>query len=96
MRSKKPRPRRPRRIWLPVGLAVLVLVLAGWLALRGSRPRPAGIPGPLGGPQIAQDVNTLVGQKAPAFRLPDAEGKVYEVIPGQGRPIVVISHMGFY
>ena len=45
---------------------------------------------------ISQDVNTKVGQKAVAFSLPDAQGVTHSVVPGRGRPIVVISHMGFY
>ena len=40
------------------------------------------------------DVNTLVGKPAPAFSLSDSDGKSYAVTPGQGRPIVLISHMG--
>ncbi|MGH2370216.1 MAG: hypothetical protein ACRDI2_18740, partial [Chloroflexota bacterium] len=55
---------------------------------------PGGLPGPLGGPSIAQDVNTMVGQPALAFTLPDSDGKTYEVTPGQGKPLVVVFHMG--
>jgi hypothetical protein len=63
------------------------------------RPSVAGegttaLPGPIGGSGVAMDVNTLVGKPAPAFTLLDSDGKTYAVTPGQGRPIVVISHMG--
>ena len=81
-----------------VGLAVVaaMVVIIAWQFLR---PRletagPGGLPGPLGGPEIAQDVNTLVGQPALAFTLSDSDGKRYTVTPGQGRPLVLISHMG--
>jgi peroxiredoxin len=40
------------------------------------------------------DVNTLVGKPAPAFTLSDADGRSYTVSPGQGRPLVLVSHMG--
>jgi cytochrome oxidase Cu insertion factor (SCO1/SenC/PrrC family) len=77
-------------------VGVLAVVAVGW-SLRDqsdSPPGPAGLPGPLGGPEIAQDVNTLVGKTAPAFTLSDSEGQSYTVAPGQGRPIVLVSHMG--
>ena len=54
---------------------------------------PEALPGPLGGPDVAQDVNTLVGKPAPAFTLADSEGKRYAVAPGRGRPTVLIFHM---
>jgi len=40
------------------------------------------------------DVNTLLGKPAPAFTLLDSDGTSYAITPGQGRPIVLISHMG--
>ena len=55
---------------------------------------PEGLPGPLGGPDVAQDVNTLVGKPAPPFTLADSEGKTYAVTPGRGRPTVLVFHMG--
>jgi hypothetical protein len=78
-------------------VGVLVIIVGASLALR-PRSQPAtslgGLPGPLGGPDVAQDINTLVGMAAPAFTLPDSEGKRYTVTPGQGQPVVLISHMG--
>ncbi len=68
-----------------------------WSAVRVLQPQaPAERFGPIGGPSIAQDVNTLAGSRAEAFSLPDAERKIHTVVPGQGRPIVVNFHMGFY
>lgn len=81
-------------------LAVVALVVIGvvaWLALgklTGDADIPNGLPGPEGGARIAQDVGTLVGQPAPSFILSDADGTSYTVTPGQGRPLVLVSHMG--
>lgn len=83
-----------------VALLVVVAAMVGIIAWQFLRPRAqtatsfGGLPGPIGGPEIAQDVNTLIGKPAPAFTLPDSDGKRYTVTPGQGRPVVLISHMG--
>lgn len=99
-RRRALRAERPSWLWWAVGLTVAMVVIAGvvaWLTLRpGSEPAAghARLPGPLGGPNVAQDVNTLVGQPAPAFTLADSEGKRYTVTPGEGRPLVLVFHMG--
>lgn len=80
-------------------LAAIALAVApgAWFPVRAADPGgPANIPGPLGGPQIAVDVNTMIGQKAPSFVLRDGPGREHKVVPGRGRPLVVISHMGYY
>lgn len=82
-----------RRCWA-IGLAAFALSIAlvAWVVLRDeSTPGSARLPGPLGGPTVAQDVNTLVGKTAPAFTLADAEGTSYAVSPGRGRPLVLVS-----
>lgn len=78
-----------------------ILVIAGIVVFwQLSRPRGGaatgsnGLPGPEGGSDVAQDVNTLVGKPASAFTLPDSTGKSYPVTPGQGRPLVLVFHMG--
>lgn len=76
---------------------VLIGMIAGvvvWQLAKTGPTGPAGLPGPRGGPSVAQDVNTLVGEPAPSFTLADSEGTSYTVTPGQGRPIVLVSHMG--
>jgi hypothetical protein len=73
-------------------MLAVVGVLA-WTALPRA-PGPAGFPGPIGGPDIAQDVNTLVGRPAPAFTLTDSDGRAYAVKPGHARPTVLVFHMG--
>jgi hypothetical protein len=96
------RVRQPRRPPIPMaGAAVVALALAvaAWVLLRpsaaGDGARSAtGLPGPLGGPSVAVDVDSLVGTPAPAFTLSDSNGTSYAITPGQGRPIVLISHMG--
>jgi len=81
-----------------VAAVVFAIALGGWLLLR---PSPAGesvsgngLPGPIGGSSVAMDVNTLLGKPAPAFTLLDSDGTSYAITPGQGRPIVLVSHMG--
>ena len=78
-----------------VAVVLVVLVARSRLA-TGSQAAagPDGLPGPLGGPSVAQDVNTLVGQPAPAFTLTDSEGQSYAVTPGQEKPLVLVFHMG--
>lgn len=78
---------------------MLVLIVAGvaaWLAFRGGGASPSGtgLPGPAGGRDVAQDVNTLIGRPAPSFTLSTAEGRTYTVAPGGDRPAVLIFHMG--
>lgn len=76
----------------------ILLVLAGWAVVAGVRLQAGpAIPGPIGGPEIAVDVNTMLRKKGPSFTLRDGDGRVYHVAPGAtGRPLVLISHMGFY
>jgi hypothetical protein len=90
--------KRRKRHWLLWGLVVVVLIFAAWFGFRPNRASNAADStlGPIGGPSIAQDVNTLVGQKAQSFSLPDASGAVRHIIPGQGRTVLLVFHMGRY
>lgn len=82
------------------GAALVVLVAAlVWFgyqrfAVAPAAPAAGDLPGPRGGPSVAQDVGTMVGKPAPAFILNDSEGKHYAVAPGEGRPLVLVFHMG--
>lgn len=59
---------------------------------EGARPV---LPTPIGYPDAAQDVGTMVGQPAPAFTLEDDTGQPVTVTPGgTGRPTVLIFNMG--
>lgn len=85
-----------RRWWYLSGALVLVAV-AVWVLIQNDftgGSESGGIPGPIGGDLIAQDINTMVGQPAPAFTLANAEGETFEVTPGSGRPIVLVFQMG--
>ena len=75
---------------------VLVVLVARSRLATGSQAAAGtgGLPGPLGGSSVAQDVNTLVGQPAPSVTLTDSEGQSYAVTPGQGKPLVLVFHMG--
>jgi hypothetical protein len=60
--------------------------------LTSSPPPPVttsggALPGPLGGPQVAMDVNTLVGRPAPPFALSDSGGLGFPAaqVEGPGR-----------
>ena len=98
---RTPTPARSRRSPVVVaGVAAVVFAIAvgGWLLFRpsaaGESVSGTGLPGPIGGSSVAMDVNTLLGKPAPAFTLVDSDGTSYAITPGQGRPIVLISHMG--
>ena len=85
------------RVVVGGSILVSVFVIAVLLlSSRASQPTvTSGLPTPIGFPDTAQDVGTLVGQPAPAFTLTDDTGQPVNVAPGQtGRPIVLISHMG--
>ena len=60
----------------------------------GAIPTVAGFP-TLGLPNSASafDHNTLAGQTAPAFTLPDAGGQAYTFTPNDGRKHLVIFYM---
>jgi hypothetical protein len=87
-----------RSVWRSAAAWAIGLALTGWAVVSAGRLEAApAIPGPLGGPEISIDVNTMLRKKGPAFTLRDGDGRVYHVAPGStGKPLVIISHMGFY
>ncbi len=98
---RTPTPARSRRSPVVVaGVAAVVFAIAvgGWLLFRPSAADESvsgtGLPGPIGGSSVAVDVNTMLGKPAPAFTLLDSDGTSDAITPGQGRPIVLVSHMG--
>lgn len=98
------RPGQSRQVssWLWVGMAgaILILIVAGlifWPNTQSSNEpsAKAALPTPIGFPDTAQDVETLVGQPAPEFTLLDETGQPITVTPGQtGRPTVLVFNMG--
>lgn len=97
-RARQQQRRRSLHRLMSIGgaLALIAIVAVGVWVYQGQSPSSSasGIPGPKGGPSIAQDVNTMVGQQAPSFTLADADDKEYAVTPGSGRPVVLVFHMG--
>jgi len=98
-RIRAPAPsRRSPIVVVAVAALVLAIAVGAWVLVRpsaaGEGASGTGLPGPIGGPSVAMDVNTLLGKPAPAFTLLDSDGTSYAITPGQGRPIVLISHMG--
>jgi hypothetical protein len=87
---------RRKRHWLLLASVVVVLISAAWWECCPRPSSAASALGPIGGPSIAQDVNTLVGQKAQPFSLPDAAGAMRQVVPGRGRTVLLVFHMGRY
>ena len=87
-----------RSAWLSGIAGAILLTLAGWAVVPAVQLQAApAIPGPIGGSEIAVDVNTMLQKKGPGFTLRDGDGRVYRVAPGStGRPLVLISHMGFF
>ncbi len=102
----KPRPNWGLILGLLVGVGV---ALAIFIPAIMTRPTPksttspastsvttsgVALPGPLGGPQVAMDVNTLVGRPAPPFTLLDSDERSFPISPGGGTRTVLIFNMG--
>jgi hypothetical protein len=87
-------------LWIGIASAILILIVVGLIFWPDNQPAnepdtEAGLPTPIGFPDSAQDVGTMVGQPAPAFTLLDETGVGITVTPGQtGRPIVLVFNMG--
>jgi hypothetical protein len=56
---------------------------------------PLALPTPIGFPETAQDLETMLLKPAPAFTLSDDTGQQVTVAPGQtGRPTILVFNMG--
>ena len=85
-----------------VALAIFIPAIMTRPAPRSTTPLASipvstsavAIPGPLGGPQVAMDVNTLLGRPAPAFTLVDSEERSFPISPGGGTKTVLVFNMG--
>jgi len=85
------------RLWIGAGLALIALIAVVWLravtpsAVNTNSPDVAGN---LQDTDSAFNVGTLIGQSAPAFTLPDANGEPYKFLAGDGRKYVLAFNMG--
>lgn len=104
LKIKSKRKSSKRWLWLVGGaLVLLILAVVVWFASGSSTPRAntnantnaADITSSLPNSTNAFGVGTLVGKPAPAFTLPDAEGKPYAFQPGDGKKYVLAFNMGF-
>ncbi len=105
--TPKERPNWGLILGLLVGVGVALAIFIPAIMARPS-PKPTstlvttpistsaavGLPGPLGGPAVSMDVNTLVGRPAPAFTLLDSEERSFPISPGGGTRTVLIFNMG--
>jgi hypothetical protein len=83
--------RKTRRLyWVAVGLGAASVVVVLWIVLFQPRAK-SDFPPTF---QITQKVTTLIGRKAEPFALKDDQGTLRRVVPGQGRAIGLIMHMG--
>lgn len=81
-------------VWWAGGMVLALVLLAAlfWFAFQPGRSDRVATPDTP--PGIAEDLTTQVGTRAPSFTLPDDQAVARTVTPGQGRPIVLIMHMG--
>ena len=90
MASEQVQSKKARREWLGPVIA-LAFIVALVFAVRW---RQSGNPENKVEQIVLRDLVTLVGSKAPPFSLSDADGKTYQIDPGDGRNHVLIFHMG--
>lgn len=90
-----------RWLWASVILGLVVVVAVVWTAVavvfsqRVPSSTTRDIATDLPSSDIAFNVGTRVGQSAPAFSLPDAEGQPYAFKPGDGRKYLLAFNMGY-
>jgi len=96
-RARKRRSNTKRWLWIGAGLALLALFAVVILrAVNPSKPsaNSLDVAGNLPDTDSAFNVGTLIGQSAPAFTLPDANGQPYQFQAGDGRKYVLAFNMG--
>jgi flagellar basal body-associated protein FliL len=103
--AKKSMPRKNSRSkrWLWIGILVGTIISAAAVSFVAANvfksPTPSAstsdIAANLPRSDSAFNVGTRIGQPAPAFTLPDAQGQSYAFNPGDGRKYVLAFNMGF-
>ena len=87
--------------WVLIGLVLGVLgVAGGWFLvanvfMSSTSSATSDIAADLPSSGSAFNVGTRIGQPAPAFTLPDAQGQLYNFKPGDGRKYVLAFNMGY-
>lgn len=98
MRQRRSQTQRRNQLLIGAGLALIAIVaVVWWRAATPSAPNTnsSDIAGNLPDTDSAFNVETRIGQTAPAFTLPDANGEPYEFQPGEGRKYVFAFNMGY-
>ena len=97
---KHRRSQKQLRTWLLIGAGIVLLALIAVIWLRTALPSAPNtsspdVAGSLPDTNTALNVRTLIGQAAPAFTLPDANGQPYKFQAGDGRKYVLAFNMGY-
>lgn len=99
MRHRRSQRQLRNRLWLGAGVALIILIAAVAVlrAVTTSAPNTnlPDVAGNLRDTNTALNVGTLIGQPAPSFTLPDANGQPYQFQPGHGRKYVLVFNMGY-
>lgn len=98
MKHRRSQKQRKNRLLIGAGLTLIALIAVIWL--RGVNPsKPSAntldVAENLPNTDSAFNVGTRIGQSAPAFTLPDANGQPYEFHAGDGRKYVFAFNMGY-
>ena len=98
MMRRRSQTQRRNQLLIGAGLALVALMAVVWW--RTSAPSAPNtnspdVAGNLPDTDSALNVETLIGQPAPAFTLMDANGQPYEFQPGDGRKYVFAFNMGY-
>lgn len=94
--TRSERTRKPGR-WIMGTIVISVVILGGFAVFRSlQRPPSTGDAiAALKNSASALSVPTHVGQPAPKLTAMGVDGQPYTVMPGDGRPKVIVFYMGF-
>lgn len=101
MATKRERRKKSSRSWVAIGgaLALIVIAVSVWFVANArtsaQNVNALDVTASLPNTDTSFNVGTRVGQLAPSFTLPDAQGKPYAFQPGNGRKSVLAFNMGY-